>query len=378
MSKNLNFFSSVLQLISTNLFNNSSQKDYLVSFSGGQDSIFLFFLLLHLQKQQNFVFQVAYKNHHFQPNNFYFEFHIFKLSFLFGIQNLISTYLFSKNSELEFKFYRYDLLFRQSLYYQTKIREKQILVSHSQTDLIESKLVEFFQKNIFSFFIDKKQAITINPLLEEWPIGGKRKSNDSKIRKKKRTIFLKTNTKKIYQKKNVLEKKHFVMIERPIWLIPRIAIFQFIQNHQLPVQNDETNFCTTYLHNKCRHQIIPFFRFVFGKDFDQKIYQTSAFDKKLYLKEEILNKFNKQQKNLVKIQYFYNFRYLILNMHSVQYESNNEVMKLFFLINFLTNMPFSIKEFFFILKNMKRDSICLLKVTFPQVLLVNKFIIIRF
>lgn len=373
----MNFFSPILQLIINNISLNSSQKNYLVSFSGGQDSIFLFFSLLHLQKQQNFTYQLAYKNHTFQPNNFYFEFHIFKLSFLFGINTLISTYLFSKNSEFEFKSYRYDLLFRQSLYYQTKVRKQEILISHSQTDLIESKFVEFFQKNIFSFFIDPKKDLLINPLLEEWPIGQKRKINDHTITNKKK-IFVKKNNRKIFQKNNLIQKKNFVTIERPIWLIPRILIFQFIQNHQLPVQNDETNFCYTYLHNKCRHQIIPFFRFIFGKDFDQKIYQTFVFEKKLYLKEEILNKFNNKEKNILKIKYFYNFRYLILNIHFIQYESNNEIIKLFFFINFLIKIPFSIKEFFFIINNIENNNICLLKATFPQVLLVNKFLIIRF
>lgn len=374
----MNFFSPILQLISNNIFNNNTQKDYLVSFSGGQDSIFVFFLLLHLQKQQNCVQQLAYKNHNFQPNNFYFEFHVLKLSFLFGIKILISTYLFSKNSELEFKFYRYDLLFRQSLYYQTKLRDTEILISHSQTDLIESKFVEFFQKNIFSFFIDKNKYLTINILLEEWPIGQKRKNTNWNVDEKAKLIFLKKINRKFFQKKRLIEKKKFVRIERPIWLIPRMIILEFIQNHQLPVQNDETNFLNIYLHNKCRHQIIPLFRFVFGKDFDQKIYQTLVFEKQIFCKNEMLNKFNRQEKNIIKIKYFYNFRCLIFNLYTIQYECNKEIIKLFFFINFLVKMPFSIKEFFFIINNKEKDTIYLLKVTFPQVLLVNNFMIIRF
>jgi len=374
----MNFFSPVLQLITNNIFYNSFKKEYFVSFSGGQDSIFLFFLLLHLQKQQNIVQRLAYKNHNLQPSNFYLEFHIIKLSFLFGINTLISTYVFSKNSELEFKYYRYDLLFRQSLYYENKKKDKHILISHSQTDLIESKFLEFFQKNLFSFCIDQKQNLTINPILHEWPTGKNRKIDHYKKYIKKPIIFVKNTKQSLYLKKNLLKKANYFIIERPIWLIPRDTILQIIQNNQLPVQNDETNFCYTYLHNRCRHQIIPFFRFLFGKDFDQKIYQTLALDNKVYLKEEKLYKVNAQPKNIIKIKYFYNFRYLILNIHLLQYKNNDEIMKLFFFLNCLTKISFSIKEFLFILKNSKKDNICLLKLTFPQILLVNQFIIIRF
>ena len=57
----------------------------LISISGGQDSICMFFILLQLKKQWGWAFGIVYCNHLWQQNSFYTTSLILKLGLLFKI-----------------------------------------------------------------------------------------------------------------------------------------------------------------------------------------------------------------------------------------------------------------------------------------------------
>nr|YP_009106581.1 hypothetical chloroplast RF62 [Dicloster acuatus]AIT95463.1 hypothetical chloroplast RF62 [Dicloster acuatus] len=57
---------------------------YIYALSGGQDSILLFILLLHLKKQWNLKINILHFNHLWQQKNFFSSQHVWKLAFIFN------------------------------------------------------------------------------------------------------------------------------------------------------------------------------------------------------------------------------------------------------------------------------------------------------
>ena len=110
----------------------------LVTISGGQDSICLFFILLQLKRQWKWNFGVLYCNHFWQINAFYTSSIILNLSFLFLIPtylSLPSENIFSEKKSRNWRYYQFK---RLSFFYKYGI----ITTAHTATDRIETT---FFQ-----------------------------------------------------------------------------------------------------------------------------------------------------------------------------------------------------------------------------------------
>lgn len=110
----------------------------LVTMSGGQDSICLFFILLQLKRQWKWNFGVLYCNHFWQINAFYTSSIILNLSFLFLIPtylSLPSENIFSEKKSRNWRYYQFK---RLSFFYKYGI----ITTAHTATDRIETT---FFQ-----------------------------------------------------------------------------------------------------------------------------------------------------------------------------------------------------------------------------------------
>ena len=110
----------------------------LVTMSGGQDSICLFFILLQLKRQWKWNFGVLYCNHFWQINAFYTSSIILNLSFLFLIPtylSLPSENIFSEQKSRNWRYYQFK---RLSFFYKYGI----ITTAHTATDRIETT---FFQ-----------------------------------------------------------------------------------------------------------------------------------------------------------------------------------------------------------------------------------------
>lgn len=354
-----------LRAFSENMFfyQSHTTKKIIHSFSGGQDSIFLWFLLAHNLKQCNNQYIASYQNHDSQSINIYVEFHFFKLFLLFRLGALNGLMLIDNKSELSFKEYRYDLLIREINYYEFNT----VYLSHSHSDLIESKLVEFLNKGICSPFLKSTVSMETNNLFQFWPIAKKKENHsDQKLRFNYPTKF-----------SNPSKKNHrfsgIFRIERPLGSFPRTKILKAQTTIKLPTQNDQTNFDLNYLHNVCRHQILPLFRSHFGNAFEKNFYQKFV-DSKDRTQTEKNKTYNK------KLNKFFSNRIetIIIDFNEWNNLNEDEISLLLISATFLYKLKISQKEFILIQKNVGYSHICVIRVRYPQILLVSKYLVIRF
>ena len=106
----------------------------LIAMSGGQDSICLFFILLHLKTQWKWTFGILYCNHFWQINSFYTSSLVFRLGFLFSIPTYLNVPVQNIFSEQKSRNWRYSEFGQLSLFYNYNL----IVAGHTATDRIET------------------------------------------------------------------------------------------------------------------------------------------------------------------------------------------------------------------------------------------------
>ena len=112
----------------------TNQKSLLLSFSAGQDSICMVFIIKHLEKQWRSIYGVFLCHHLWQSDSFYTVLHTVKISFLTG--KSLSFVLAShklKNEEMS-RCWRHNSLQRVSLFYHYKT----IATGHTASDRVET------------------------------------------------------------------------------------------------------------------------------------------------------------------------------------------------------------------------------------------------
>ena len=110
----------------------------IITISGGQDSLCLFFILLHLKKQWKWHFGLLYCNHFWQIDSFYINSLIFKLGFFFLIPAYLSLPSENIFSEQKSRTWRYRQFDRLTTFYKYDI----IFTGHTSTDKIETVLLQ--------------------------------------------------------------------------------------------------------------------------------------------------------------------------------------------------------------------------------------------
>ena len=113
----------------------------LITVSGGQDSLCLFFILLHFKKQWKWHFGLLYCNHFWQIDSFYINSLIFKLGFFFLIPAYLSLPSENIFSEQKSRTWRYRQFNRLSTFYKYDI----IFTGHTSTDKIETVLLQLLR-----------------------------------------------------------------------------------------------------------------------------------------------------------------------------------------------------------------------------------------
>ena len=114
-----------------------SRQFILITISGGQDSLCLFFILLQLKKQWKWHLGISYCNHFWQIDSFYTNSLVFKLGLLFLIPaylNLPSENIFSEQKSRTWRYRQFE---RLNYFYDYDI----IVTGHTATDRIETILL---------------------------------------------------------------------------------------------------------------------------------------------------------------------------------------------------------------------------------------------
>ena len=115
--------------------NKIKPKDICIcSFSGGQDSVLLFIILLHLKKQWNIEIQLLHFHHFWQQQNFFSVQQVWKLSFIFKNPFYIITSEVFLNTEKKARQWRQEGLERISFIE----KSNKIVTGHTASDRIET------------------------------------------------------------------------------------------------------------------------------------------------------------------------------------------------------------------------------------------------
>lgn len=385
----MNFWDDILEKKTQFNFIKKGNK-LLFPFSSGQDS---FFCNLHLIKQKKIFVIGVYQIHEVQSSNFYIEYHSFKNFYHFSTPILINLFLMSNKSEAKLKELRYDLFFREMVFYNLN----GLIISHSQTDLIETKLLEFSQKSSITFFEKKAFSIQLNYLLLNWPKKiflkdfvnhdyvstiDKPKMERFFLRMKKNSIieqvnfflFTKKEKKKFLQFDNFLFKKKSLFsnsifkVYRPLTILPRVRIFLIQKKLKLPVQNDHSNFCLKYAHNSIRHKYLPLWKLIIGNDFEKSFFNS-------FFKE--MEAFSLPFDFFSILIYSYN-GIIIFHRKRIFQKSEYSSKLITQQINYIARIHFSDKEFSILKNNVFRNRVLFLRIRFPQILIFNEFFIFRF
>ena len=381
------------------------KKKVLQGFSGGQDSMFLLISNLHTLKQQNFFMFLTFISHNSQPLNIYLEYHCNKLFTQLSLPTCTGIIFISKIAEVKLREFRYDLLIRQLHYYQCT----NISLSHSQTDLIESKFIEFIQKSFFFFSVKRVRELKKNKSIEYWPIKKNKKVQKTKnlqqyviFRYCRRNLWTSSKYLKFFQVKSFhyqCKNKSFfftfffinknkklnllsttqlkIFVYRPVSSFQRIQILNINKFFQFPNQNDPTNFSISLVHNWCRHLVLPLFRLTFGTNFDKNLYNqfssivNSPFQGFYF--SNIIENLGFLNRTIYK-----SGDTLLINLKILTNQEAEYWDLFFFNLNSIYKINLSKKELKYFHTILKQQILFLIRVRFPQILIINDYLIIRY
>ena len=143
MSKNQHTL-NLLNIINKNVNNINiikKKQSILISISGGQDSICLFFIFIQLKKQWEWSFGIIYCNHLWQTTSFATGSSIIKIAYLFKIPIYYAITTSAVFSEENSRHWRYKMFYRILFFYNYKI----ITTGHTSSDKVETVLFQFIR-----------------------------------------------------------------------------------------------------------------------------------------------------------------------------------------------------------------------------------------
>jgi tRNA(Ile)-lysidine synthase len=111
-----------------------SNQSLLLTISGGQDSIFLLFLFLHLHKKWNLQLNFLFCNHLWQKDSFYTTIHIMRIVYILKIPCFFILNTKKIKTEEKARSWRYLNFYRILYFYKYNI----IFTGHTSSDQIET------------------------------------------------------------------------------------------------------------------------------------------------------------------------------------------------------------------------------------------------
>ena len=126
--------------------NLSKKTNYLLSLSGGQDSILLLFANLYHKPN------ILHLNHLFQKDNFNFCLHYLRLNYFLSLKHHLCVTLKIIDNEHSGALWRYKIFERLCTIYDYD----QLLIAKQKTDINEKFFIDFLQGKTPSLIINKK------------------------------------------------------------------------------------------------------------------------------------------------------------------------------------------------------------------------------
>lgn len=270
----------------------------LCAISGGQDSILLLFILVHLRETLNLHLELIYCHHFWQRNNFYSLVHIFNLAYLLNIPIHITFAEVDLNSEQIGHNWRRKQFFRVGAFSNSKT----ILTAHTGSDQIETAiwhllrgtsptgLISLKQQNSFhltsriiqnncfpnSFKKGNNYRVLSNKKFynkQTWSKPTKQLYYTIALESKKYNIDEQVFSKKVkvFSYRFFKEKLNHLEILRPLIEFHRDDITKIVKHNKLPIYIDKTNQSLQLNRNKIRLLLLPLFRFYFKTNCDLQI-----------------------------------------------------------------------------------------------------------
>ena len=277
------FMFSLLNTVSyfweTHLSNFHSRKSIL-TLSGGQDSIIMFFLIFLLKPNWQIDITTLYCNHGWRDWSIVSHSNLLKFTYLVQVPYTNWCDLNSRHTEESARDWRRFCYSRTLIVFKASF----ISLGHSSTDKIET------------FFFNLARG------------AGSQIINSVKVKKKiklhsaigfssKRTHKFKKISFKNVTCTQVLQpdpQQPWFEIIRPIIFLNRYEINKVCLFLNLPIQVDQTNFRLKYCRNRLRHQVLPLFREYLNSNFDLKVVQflKSTEEDFTYLNNLVLKTFS--------------------------------------------------------------------------------------
>lgn len=327
MKKSLFFIKKIKKILLIKNFLNI-KKLYILSISGGQDSISLLFFFFILKKQFSIKIHILYCNHLWQYDNFYYSIQLKQICFLLKIffsQTLPNNFLYGEN---EARIWRLIMFHRICFFFK---RADTLVTAHTSTDRIETFFLNLFRGsgmiglNSFNktrklFHLKKNNFFSTNNFL----VLKKEKKNLNLLKKKK--IF---SLNKISNRSFLLEKLKTPACNliKPFFLVSRIELKLFLTLLKLPIFPDKTNTRFNYKRNRLRKQIVPLIKLYFNQQIDGSI--VKIIEILSHNEKEFVNEFLPSYKKI----FFFHNNFYCLNQDLfkiLSYEKKKKLLFLFF------------------------------------------------
>lgn len=261
-------------------------NDYiLISISGGQDSICVFFLFLHLKRQWKWSFGIIYNNHLWQKNAFFTNDLVIELAYIFQIPVyciVAPNKIFNENKS---RHWRYNTFYRISFFYNYKL----VSTGHTSSDKIENILFQLTRgtsgKSLTSLNLNKYFLFTGN-FSKNMKTSYKYLYNFQFNKFNQNLVLNQTKSNKLFHKNYLIKTFANKFNTSSLSLLPRILIRPIVNFHRfdlqkltnfwkLPIYPDKSNKKTDYYRNRIRKQLLPTLKFFFNPRIDLILLQFS-------------------------------------------------------------------------------------------------------